>query len=274
MLDTSSLSPQNQLQLVGKLQKDVFEIDEKFSSLVIDIALSFQERKLNIEKLKLYLMNLQYLKTRNGNQSNELLTPIQKSIKESTTFSEIFMLLANFWSWFNFLLLEKIVQRMGSKDEKKLIEDYLSCLKNFLRRYVYEMPSSLHAPKSIEKFVKFKAKLSEQMKCRKAEELPLIQIRFASILGIESHSIMLTTVKDGCLELEFLVPESVQAMFPLSEEIRDEIYKLEWKVGRLQCETSIEPFRNDQVRIHMHVFQQIAVDEELACVSTADFFLL
>lgn len=238
LLDTSSLSHEKQMQMIDKLNSEAEEIDDEFGYLASEIGSSFHARNIDIAKLKIHLSTIEYIKVRSlptENREQQLLNPILDRIKSSQSVSDLFILLANFWSWFNYRLLERLLKRFGNHNEKHLLEEYVSKLKHFLQRYVYEMPSSIHSPKTLDSFTKFRAKLSDKMKSAKAEELPMIQAGFARILGIDVHALILTTITSGCVELEFLAPKIIETMFPLSNEIFDELHKLEWKICAVQC---------------------------------------
>ena len=261
LLDTSSLSHKKQMQMIDKLNLEAEEIDDEFGYLASEIGSSFHARNIDIAKLKIHLSTIEYIKVRSlptENREQQLLNPILDRIKSSQSVSDIFILLANFWSWFNYRLLERLLKRFGNHNEKHLLEEYVSKLKHFLQRYVYEMPSSIHSPKTLDSFTKFRAKLSDKMKSAKAEELPMIQAGFARILGIDAHALMLTTIGCGCVELEFLAPKIIETMFPLSNEIFDEMHKLEWKICTVQCGKSetvyLRPIEVSKTQTNSHFY--------------------
>lgn len=126
LLDTSSLSHEKQMQMIDKLNSEAEEIDDEFGYLASEIGSSFHARNIDIAKLKIHLSTIEYIKVRSlptENREQQLLNPILDRIKSSQSVSDLFILLANFWSWFNYRLLERLLKRFGNHNEKHLLEE-------------------------------------------------------------------------------------------------------------------------------------------------------
>ena len=236
LLDTSTISSDKQLDMISQLNEDADSIDDAFSSVVTDIAISFGNRNANIDAMKLYLCSLEAIKARATIENpDSMLHPFLERIQSFDTIIALFMFLANFWSWFNYGLFEKLVNKFGNLEEKSLMKEYEEKLKMFLERRVFEVPSSIHSPKEINGFTKFNVKLANKIRRENASEIPMIRKRFAQLLEVETHSLILTSIKSGCVELCYLVPEQVSQLFPLAAETLDEIFNMEWPICQIAC---------------------------------------
>ena len=236
LLDTSTISSDKQLDMISQLNEDADNIDAAFSSVVLDIATSFDNRSANINAMKLYLCSLEAIKARAPIENpDSMLNPFLEIIQSSKNIVALFTFLANFWSWFNYGLFEKLVNKFGNLEEKSLMNEYEEKLKKFLERHVFEMPSSIHSPKEINGFTKLNVKLADKIRSKKASEIPMIRKRFAQVLEVEPHSLILASIKRGCVELCFLVPEQVSQLFPLAAETLDEIFNMEWPIFQIAC---------------------------------------
>ena len=200
--------------MISQLNEDADNIDAAFSSVVLDIATSFDNRSANIDAMKLYLCSL--IKARAPIENpDSMLNPFLETIQSSKNIVALFTFLANFWSWFNYGLFEKLVNKFANSEEKSLMNEYEEKLKMFLERHVFEMPSSIHSPKEINGFTKLNVKLADKIRSKKASEIPMIRKRFAQVLEVEPHSLILASVKRGCVELCFLFLNKYHSYFHL-----------------------------------------------------------
>ena len=236
MLDTSKLSNKQQQIVISQLALDTEEIEDDFAVLTSEIGYSFIQRNVDLSKLKMYFSSLEYVKARVDNAADEhLFNPILEKIDKVESITGLFNLMANFWSWFNYRLLERVARSYGNENEKDRFAKYLKKLKTFLERYVYEMPSSIHNPKKLKGYTKLSCKLIDSVRNSKACDIQLIQHALGRVLGVDHFALVLTSIKEGCVELVFMVPESMEKYFPLSENSRSEIFRFEWKFCMITC---------------------------------------
>lgn len=225
---------------------------------LIDIASSFKSRTVDVNAMKLYFSSLEAVKARAPLEGQVLmLNPFLEKIKSANDIHELFMNMANVWSWFNYRLFDNLVIKFGNDSEKDLVKKYeREKLRPFLKRHVFEMPSTIHSPSEMDGFQKLNVKLSEKIRKAKASELPAIQKRFAQVLEVETHALILTTIKDGCVELCFLVPEKVVQLFPLSDEAINQILNMDWMIISISCGKNTHQVRK-QVRCHYKYYYHI-----------------
>ena len=238
------------MELIDQLETEANEMDQEFSSLVTDISLSFENRNVKLEGLKVFLSQLESVKARSTIEADSMHRfPFSEKIQEATTIFDLFIKMTTTWSWFNDQLFAALLKKFGNEGEKAMMTAYEQKLGQFLKRHVYKMPSLIHNPSEIKGFIKFNVKLADKMRSEKASELPKIRSKFARLLEVKSYALILTTIKEGCVELCFLVPEEVKQLFPLSCEAVNEIRNMEWMVLSVKCGDHEECIREEEVTV-------------------------
>lgn len=246
--------------MIDQLDTEANEMDQEFGSLATDIALSFANRNVKLDGLKVFLSTLEIFKARSTIEASSThLIPFTEKIKEALTICDLFINMTTAWSWFNDQLFDALLKKFGNEEEKAMMTAYEQKLGQFLKRHVYEMPSSIHNPSEIKGFTKFNVKLADRIRTEKASELPKIQSRFARLLEVKSYALILTTIKEGCVELCFLVPEEVKQLFPLPHEAVNEIRNMEWMVLSVKCGDHEECIRPEEVTVINCVYNNILI---------------
>ena len=248
------------MELIDQLETEANEMDQEFSSLVTDISLSFENRNMKLGGLKVFLSQLESVKARSTIEADSMHRfPFSEKIQEATTIFDLFIKMSTTWSWFNDQLFAALLKKFGNEEEKALMTAYEQKLGQFLKRHVYKMPSLIHNPSEIKGFIKFNVKLADRMRSEKASELPKIRSKFARLLEVESYALILTTIKEGCVELCFLVPEEVKQLFPLPCEVVNEIRNMEWMVLSVKCGDYEECIREEEVTVIIWCIVIIAI---------------
>lgn len=123
-------------------------VDKMFASLVVEIISSIKSSEVKLEMLKQFIFELQ---TQNSKAKSQqpFLKPIISEIEGASTAKDLIFVLNEYWSFFNYELLEYILNHIGNKDAKKKLHLYLECLKA-LR--VAELPVLLHPVNEVKGF--------------------------------------------------------------------------------------------------------------------------
>ena len=142
---------------------------------------------------------------------------------KANTLDDVFVLLGSCISWINYPLLEMVIRNFATEEVQQAMHRYIGGLKGSLEeRKVSELPpdiyknaSGKHSNPSIVENNKQKLGVKIDYVWEKflVKDIQTMRERIASILGIEERSLFLLSVTEGCVYLEFLVPEFV------SEEI-------------------------------------------------------
>ena len=215
-----------QLKDERELINDTKQIVRAFARLVVDTSKLFAQ-KVDLGEVVLWLRQMVVYKSLT-NTSKSLSATMEGDNSENM--QQLFMNLSEYWSWYNYDLLEDLIEdfKMEKTDLTKYLEKYASYLKKRL-------------PKSQDNF-------SFGTRCRRGQKqllikvdkdwdtIPLGQIRtlhhkIAEILEVPSKVLYLSSVSKGCICLEFLVPESMAIL--LCESQKESLMAV--GVFRLEC---------------------------------------
>ena len=150
------------------------------------------------------------------------------------------------WSWFNFDVLESIIERVSDGKMTEDFEKYKKLFRKFCsERRVYECPTY---------FAKLNPKLQKPVLVEFPEDvdytnLLVLKERFqgklASIIGVRGRDLVLLTYTTGSIVLFYSLPIAVsEKAFPLSPEQWERLREL----GVSKCYTYQDPESTDQVR--------------------------
>ena len=220
-LDIKGLSLDDQEILLNRLDLETRNVQSQFGGLKVYIAKSIAKRH-SVDELALFVGSFNVFKATRAQDDKPLLGQAIDDINAAKSIAEVFKILNKFWSWLNYGLLVKIIDEFGSEDDKRKLRDYESqTLTPFLQRSIIQIPSTAYGHLEIPNCRKLIFKLGTAMESHIGDELRIIHQKLADILNIEYTALHLSCVKDGCLELTFLVPDIVlEVLFPLSREMQ------------------------------------------------------
>ena len=218
-LDMGNLSQRDSLTLQSKLLKDSDNIISEFSDLIhytIDSVVS----RIPLMKFRNRLSSLgAYRPTHNP---VPLLRYQMNEIKRAEDVEEVFSILDDYYSFFNYSVIEKIIGWFGTQEDKERLEAYTENFERFCKRRTFETPSDIFG------HIVDKGKTNLVMKVEESwdptdgcslESVLRLRNSFAEILGVESETLYLCRIDKGCLELLFQVPSFIEEdIFPLSVE--------------------------------------------------------
>ena len=233
-LDMGKLSKRDRLALQSKLLKDSDDIISEFSDLIHYTINSIVAIRVSVLKLHNRLSNLgAYRPTRDPvpllrNQLNE--------IKRAEDVEEVFSILDDYYSFFNYGIIEKIIGWFGTQEDKERLETYTDHFKRFCKRRTFECPSNIFGRAVNEGKTNLVVKVEESWDPRDGSVESVLRLcnSLAEILEVESETLYLWRIDKGCVELLFQVPSFVEEdIFPLSEEQETSLVPI--GVARLTC---------------------------------------
>lgn len=231
-------------------------VDAEFSYLITYVAQSLCAKNVSLDAMKKYLHRIKAFKARTSIKNPKpILDPILKETKSSKTILEVFMLLSKsvFWSWFNYRLFQKVVLKFGSQEETSILNKYKVNYNKLLERELIEMPCFECSMNEKNGFTKLKIKLAEKMRGEKINLISRIQERFARLLELETHSLILSLINIQTAELHFFVPEEVTQLFPLATETMAEISNVEYcPICHITCGDNDPQYLNTEVYYVFH----------------------
>ena len=226
------LNSEDEAELEAQLIMSAESMKKKFAALLWDIIDSFNGQDIDVKSLVTGILAL--TEYEDSSVGKPLLEHEKDSLMKAKDIDQIFHILRPHMSFFNYETLEFLVDKKGSKEDKRRIQKYLREFKHFCKRSVFEVPQSmLH--QSTEKALKqqvlhvkvtkqFRAAIlidgKEQSASTASCELGIsleaakhIQRKIASVLKVTVSSLYLDFVSTGSTILTFLLPSNISLAY-------------------------------------------------------------
>ena len=221
-----------QFQYENKLTLETENISFAFASLVNHTLDSFTD-KVSLNRIVLWLKQLKIYKPLIN--SLPLVSDRMGEVCKVENMQQLFNILSNYWSWYNYDLLENLIVEFGGPEDTKRLKEYHDKFTCFIMKRL---------PKSHDMFSLGTdcGKPHKQLIVKvdeKWETISLMQIRefhykIAEILKVQPRELYLSSVKNGCICLNFFIQEStIKYALPLC--VSQEEALLAAGVFRLEC---------------------------------------
>ena len=157
-----------------------------------------------------------------------------RDLKTADTVSKVFLVLADYFSFFNYHILEHIIKVHGTKEDKDNLLRYKNKFDRYAKRRIFECHPQFGSESEMDHANVF-VKVDFQYENYTVIEVERFRYQLSKIIHISSDSVLrLCRVEKGCFKLTFQVPSFVQQkLFPLSKE--QERALAEERVIRLTC---------------------------------------
>ena len=240
----SKLTSEDKVELEAQLILSADSMRKKFASLLVNVINSFQHQGIDPRRLASTVFALtEYDDPIIG---KPLLERDKEALMKAQTVDHTFDVLRPHMTFFNYEILEFLIEEMGSLSDKQKLQKFLQEFKRFCRRSVFEIPPNVlgHSAEKVVDQQKFCIKVTKQFKAallvqRKKQSEPdsqtdsstqlsssdedrkgicapelgisledakHIQRKLASVLKLKVSSIYLDSVSSGSIILTFLLP--------------------------------------------------------------------
>lgn len=215
-LDMRNMSERDKDKLIRRLIIETNKIITVFEELVYDTFESLNAQEIPIDELRKVALTF-------GHQS--LPRPYQEDHSEQLlnirTVNDVhaFLIKHKYISFFNYRILQKIITRLGTDNDKKKLQDFLQQFREFCKRRVFEVPSSTIANSApeletnlvvkVKETLWFGAKHRSQDSYFNVDDLYAVEDKIATEIGVDPENLLLKDVKEGCVELHFVVLSDV-----------------------------------------------------------------
>ena len=156
-------------------------------------------------------------------------------LNEAKNMLDVFKALLPHCSYFNYDLLKLVVEVHGSKEDRKHMGEYLQSF----TKYCEAMPCAEEVygnEDSRSKRIKIKFKVNFDRHQLKVDSLRRVKNNIARHLRVNTSSLYLRKIEEGCVLLEFLVPRFLfERIFPLNEDQMASLCK-DVNVISIQCD--------------------------------------
>ncbi len=233
-LDTSSLDEDDRIELEDWLIRDTRKMIISFTAFTLIIQESFENQRIPLERIKDSVLSLDAFN--DGIGVKVLDSQDKQEIKNAKNLPEVFITLRDYISFFNYEIVQYLIELLGSPDDQTQLREYCSALDQFCQRNVFEVPAEAFSSKSRIKTAKvFVLKCTERVAT--LECVKRLTRRIAEALGLQKAALQLHSVKQGCLELHFLITVAVaKRIYPVSPTVEAALSA----IGVLTCESTDE----------------------------------
>ena len=142
-----------------------------------------------------------------------------RELKAAKTIHDIFLVLNDYFSFFNYQLIEHIVKALGTRNDKAKLQRYKEDFNQYAMRRIFESLPEF-GPVSDADHADVFVKLDSQYENYTVTQIEWFRNKLSDILRISSQGILrLCRVDEGCVQLMFQIPSFVQQeVFPLSNK--------------------------------------------------------
>ena len=203
-------------ELDGKLRIESKQIMIQFQKLVSATIESLDRQNITLDKLLCNVMTLGSLKPVFEEPQVPALHHRFKELKAADTIPKFFLVLNDYFSFFNYHIIEHIIEELGTEEDKAKLQRYKDDFNQYAKQRVHKfMPE--FGPLSDSDHAEIFVKLDSQYDNYTVAEIEEFRHKLCDILNISECILHLCRIDEGCFQLMFQVPSSVQErIFPLS----------------------------------------------------------
>ena len=221
-----------------RLHKDSNNIMLKFGTFIHCTINSLKANpNVTVEILSARLASLSAYKPVRAHKP--LLQDQLEEIGKCTTIDGVFFILRNYYSFFNYGIIQIIITWFPTPDNEQRLKEYTDDFKAFCKRRIFECPSDVFGHICEGKstlVVKTEDNWDphERAQGKVLDWVLQLQNLLAEILEVETETLCLCRIDKGCVELLFTVPSFVKEdIFPLSVEQEKSLVAIE--VAKMSC---------------------------------------
>ena len=191
----------------------------KFQKLVSATILSFEQHQIPLHKLRSHVMTLGAFSPVHEGPQRPALDNHFEDLQTANTVSEIFWLLRNNLSFFNYHILEHMITVLGTEKDNENLQRYKKQFDQYAKRRMYECLPQF-GPICETGYADVFVKVDSHYEMYNVTEVEILRCQLSEILHVSSQGVLhLCRVEKGCFQLTFQVPSFVQqAIFPLSSQ--------------------------------------------------------
>ena len=226
-------SEQERKDIISKLEDETDEMKGKFSRLMTCTSISLKKQDISPEELAVCVLSLRAFVPHEPDTA--LVDDDKEKIENSPSITKTFLILLKYTTFINYTVLEHIIEALGTQDDKESLKRYIADFEQFCQRSVFEIPSTA--------FKNGSSDTNRKTVTMKLVEVPdnslayflRIERKIARALKVKPSVLIIRSVKEGCIELTFSLPEHVaKEVLPPSDSQLEALR--EASVQMLECE--------------------------------------
>ena len=191
----------------------------QFQELVSAIIESLGIQNVSLDKLVSHVMTLGAFKPVFREPQVPLFQYCFEELKSADTIPKVFWVLKDYFSFFNYHIIEYIIKALGTAEDKAKLQKYKDDFNQYAKRRIFECQPDF-GPISDADHAHIFVKVDEQYENYTVAEIGVFRHKLSELLRVSSEGVLrLCRVEEGCFQLTFQVPSFVQhEVFPLSSE--------------------------------------------------------
>ena len=222
-LDTSQLKQCEKDILLLQLSQDEETINNQLLILV-DNFNSWMEKNASLDLYKKILLTLPGMAP--ATNEKRMLSDRKQEINAAKNHLDCFTILSDYYSWFNYSILEKAVNEVNRKTQNDSseflfnLESYKDQLHKYCKRNIFECPAPL-CMSTTNGITYLVLKVTEHQLSNvnivSAEQVEIFTAKLMTSFKIPDYVLNLRTVRKGCIELVYSIPQCIyNELFPLN----------------------------------------------------------
>ena len=244
-LDLSGLTDEKKEELRERLRFESRQIIMEFQKLVSATIESLIRRDITLKRLVSHVMTLgTFEPVFKEAKDIRLLQYRITELKTAESIPDVFLILQDYFSFFNYDIIEHIIEAIGTEEDKVKLQKYKDKFNQYVKRRIFEC-GPCFGPESETDHPNILLKLDLRYENYTVAEIKGFCRRMSEILQVSSKGVLrLCRIEKGCIQLTLQVPSFVQQkIFPLSRK-QETILKtegmLQLKCGEYQFPRSAE----------------------------------
>lgn len=233
-----------------RLYADSEDMMYKFQNLFSATTDSLKERNVPVPMLTQHLGLLGSIKPTFKDSGVPAFRHQLRGLANAKTVDAVMSVVSDYCSFFNYRMLEHIVNKFGTEHDKDMLEKYKEDFAKYGERHVFHCPSVV-GEMSMEGHANMFVTLDDSFDGCTVNHLRSFISNLQKLLGLPSDAILkLCRIESGSIKLIFQLPHFFQQeIFPLSREKESELACL--GVAQLSCGIYQFTAQGDKVLTHM-----------------------
>ena len=191
----------------------------RFQELISATIKSFKRRCVPLDELVSHVMTLGAFDPVFKEPQAPVFCHCLKELKAADTIPKVFLVLNDYFSFFNYHIIEHIIKELGTDEDKVELQKYKEDFNQYAKRRIFECLPEF-GPISDDDHADIFVKVDSQYDNYTVAQIEEFRQKLSELLCVSSQGILrLCRVDKGCFQLMFQVPSFVQhVIFPLSRE--------------------------------------------------------
>ena len=230
--------PRSKERYFSGLEKVTKDIRKKFLDLTWDIFTSLEKRDVPVSKVASFFHS--FICHHYDHTDMHLYRDLMSCSSVHRIHDIILQL--ELISFCNFEILESLIEKLGSSDDKSKMADYNKCFKDFVftmfhnrvkcgthicnqNKVAFKLEHSLNDERA-SKRKEGESQLAEEQTPLTGEVIKETKEKIASIIGTDSCDLFLCCIRTGCLEFEFSLSDTLHKVIStLSAESKMKLFR-------------------------------------------------